>query len=194
MVNMESTIKKVTVFCGSNTGKDEAFTKDCLELARALYKNHISLIYGGGNVGLMGVLADEILRLGGEVIGVIPKKLVEIEVAHTGLTKLHVVEGMHERKALMASLADAFLVLPGGIGTMEEFFEIYTWMQLGYHDKPIAISNVNGYYNVLKDLLNKLVEQSFVKTSQVEKLIIGDNSADILNRIIESSRLSAKPA
>src|SRR5512145_1646428 len=115
-----SQIKSVTVFCGSSKGDDLAFTQDCLELAATLHRNNITLVYGGGNIGLMGILADEMLRLGGEVIGVIPQKLADIEVAHHGVSKLHIVSTMHERKALMAGLSDAFLVLPGGIGTMDE--------------------------------------------------------------------------
>lgn len=178
-------ITKVAVFCGSATGKDHVVIDDCMNLAAALVHHNITLIYGGGNVGLMGILADEMLRLGGEVIGVIPQKLVEIEVAHSKLTKLHVVTGMHERKALMADLADAFIVLPGGIGTMEEFFEIYTWLQLGYHDKPIGISNINGFYDILITFLNNLVKQQFVKSNHLEKLIIRENSTDLINRIIQ---------
>ena len=177
-------IKRIAVFCGSAKGNDIAFVQDCLNLAGSLCANNISLVYGGGNVGLMGVLADEMLRLGGEAIGVIPRKLVEIEVAHSGLTKLHIVTGMHERKALMASLADAFIVLPGGIGTMEEFFEIYTWLQLEYHSKPIAISNVNGFYDGLITFLRHLVEQQFVKAAQFERLIIRDNSVQLINNIL----------
>jgi len=180
-------IKKVAVFCGSATGNNPAIIQDCLNLAHTLCAHNITMVYGGGNVGLMGVLADEILRQGGEAIGVIPEKLVEIEVAHNGLTKLHIVKGMHERKALMASMADAFIILPGGIGTMEEFFEIYTWLQLGYHNKPIAISNIGGFYNTLIAFLNHLVDQQFVKSSQVEKLIIEKNSVDLVHRIMNSA-------
>ena len=180
-------IKKVAVFCGSATGNNPVIVQDCLNLARALSEHNITLIYGGGNVGLMGVLADELLRLGGEVVGVIPERLVEIEVAHNGLTQLHVVKGMHERKALMASIADAFIILPGGIGTMEEFFEIYTWLQLGYHFKPIAISNIDGFYNTLIAFLEHLVDQRFVKRSHIEKLIVESNSADLIQRILDSA-------
>ena len=181
-----SSVHKVAVFCGSATGNDPLIIQDCLNLAGAFCAQHITMIYGGGNVGLMGVLADEILRLDGEVIGVIPEKLVEIEVAHSGLTKLHIVKGMHERKALMTSLADAFIILPGGIGTMEEFFEIYTWLQLGYHNKPIAICNINGFYDTLIAFLNHLAEQHFVKNSHIEKLIIENNSVDLIRQILRS--------
>jgi hypothetical protein len=185
-------IHRLAVFCGSAKGKDPAFISDCIELADFLHNHNIGLVYGGGNIGLMGVLADELLRLNGEVIGVIPRKLVEIEVAHNSVTKLHIVEGMHERKALMANLADAFLILPGGIGTMEEFFEIYTWLQLGYHNKPIAISNINGYYNPLIRLLNHMVDQQFVKYSHVDKLIVAHNSVEAINGLL--SFTTFKPA
>jgi uncharacterized protein (TIGR00730 family) len=180
-------VNNVAVFCGSSTGIDQHIISDCRMLAGILCEKGIKLVYGGGNVGLMGILADEMLRLNGEVIGVIPEKLVGIEVAHHGITKLHIVKGMHERKALMASLADAFIILPGGIGTMEEFFEIYTWLQLGYHDKPIAINNIGGFYNILLEFLNRLVKLEFVKQNQIDRLIIGDNSPDVVNRVIELS-------
>jgi uncharacterized protein (TIGR00730 family) len=180
-------IKRIAVFCGSSKGNDPAIVNDCLDLAAMLTSNNISLVYGGGNIGLMGLLADEILRLGGEVIGVIPEKLVEIEVAHNGLTKLHIVKGMHERKALMANMADAFIVLPGGIGTMEEFFEIYTWLQLGYHDKLLAIANVNGFYDILISFLNHLVEKQFVNAHQIEKLIIRDHSRDVISSLLNKN-------
>jgi uncharacterized protein (TIGR00730 family) len=181
---MGDKIDKVAVFCGSATGNDVAISRDCLNLAAALCTHEITLVYGGGNVGLMGILADEMLRLGGKVVGVIPEKLVQIEVAHSNLTRLHIVKGMHERKALMTSLADAFIVLPGGIGTMEEFFEIYTWLQLGYHNKPIAISNTNGFYDILLSMLNHMVEQEFVKRSQIDRLIISGDAVDALNCLI----------
>lgn len=182
-----SIIRNIAVFCGSSTGNDHLIINDCRKLAHSLCEKKISLIYGGGNVGLMGILADEMLKLGGEVIGVIPEKLVGIEVAHHGITKLHIVKGMHERKALMASLADAFIILPGGIGTMEEFFEIYTWLQLGYHNKPIAIDNIGGFYDILIGFLNRLTELQFVKKSHIDRLIIEENSVEVLNRITELS-------
>jgi hypothetical protein len=183
-------IQNVAVFCGSSAGDDPLIINDCTDMARALHSNNMKLIYGGGNLGLMGILADEMLRLGGEVIGVIPEKLVGIELAHHSVTKLHIVKGMHERKALMTSLADAFVILPGGIGTMEEFFEIYTWLQLGYHQKPIAINNIGGFYNILLNFLNALVEKKFVKQGHIDRLIIEDNSVSVLKRITELSSVS----
>jgi uncharacterized protein (TIGR00730 family) len=179
------TIKSVVVFCGSATGADTAIIQDCKDLAKALCVNHITLVYGGGNIGLMGILADEMLRLGGKVIGVIPRKLVDIELAHKGLTTLHIVADMHERKALMAKLADAFLVLPGGIGTMDEFFEIFTWLQLGYHEKPVGLSNIKGFYNGLIGFLDKLCNEGFVSKHIIGKLMICDNATDLLNKILK---------
>ena len=184
---MKSTsITKIAVFCGSSAGYDPVFRQACLDLAGSFHAHRIVLVYGGGNIGLMGILADELLRLGGEVTGVIPKKLVDIEVAHKGLTHLHIVTGMHERKALMANLSDAFIVLPGGIGTMEEFFEMYTWLQLGYHSKPLALLNINGFYNMLIDFLDHTVQQGFFQRCRFEQLIVDDSPADLVNRIINS--------
>ena len=160
--------KKIAVFCGSASGSDPLIVQGCINLAGELCASKTALVYGGGNVGLMGILADEMLRLGGMVVGVIPQKLVDIEVAHNGLTRLHIVPGMHERKALMAQLSDAFIVMPGGIGTMEEFFEMYTWLQLGYHEKPVALLNINGFYNQLIGFLKHMVDQGFMKKNQVE--------------------------
>lgn len=179
-------INRIAVFCGSSTGYDPDIIQHCINLARELHANKITLVYGGGNVGLMGILADEMLQLGDEVIGVIPQKLVEIEVAHNGLSHLHIVPGMHERKALMAGLADAFIVLPGGIGTMEEFFEMFTWQQLGYHNKPVAVLNINGFYDQLIGLLGHMSQQGFVSQSKIEELIICNNSVDLINRILKS--------
>jgi uncharacterized protein (TIGR00730 family) len=179
-------INKVAVFCGSATGKDPAFSSVCAELVLNFRINGISLVYGGGNVGLMGILADEMLKQGGEVIGVIPQKLVDIEVAHHGLTHLHIVKDMHERKALIAKLSDAFIVLPGGIGTMEEFFEMYTWLQLGYHKKPVALLNLNGFYNMLIGFLEHIVQQGFFQKDSLAQLIIEDHPKDLVDRIIKS--------
>src|SRR5512133_4099326 len=179
---MGDKIDKVAVFCGSATGNDVAISRDCQNLAAALCAHDITLVYGGGNVGLMGILADEMLRLGGKVVGVIPEKLVEIEVAHSNLTRLHIVKGMHERKALMTSLADAFIVLPGGIGTMEEFFEIYTWLQLGYHNKPIGICNINGFYDILLHFLKHMTEKQFFKSEHLKDLIIAPFSSEIVHQ------------
>jgi uncharacterized protein (TIGR00730 family) len=178
-------IHRIAVFCGSANGTDPEIRKECIHLAGIFHSQRIGLVYGGGNVGLMGILADEMLRLGSEVIGVIPQKLVDIEVAHKGLTHMHIVPGMHERKALMAKLSDAFLILPGGIGTMEEFFEMYTWLQLGYHRKPVALLNINGFYNMLIGLLENMVKQGFLKKDRFEQLMIGERVEELVDRIIK---------
>ena len=156
-------MKRLCVFCGSSPGDSPAFAGAAAALGKALAERRITLVYGGGNVGLMGLLADAALRAGGEVIGVIPKALMEWEVGHVGLTELRVVDSMHERKALMAELSDGFAALPGGIGTLEEFFEIWTWAQLGVHHKPCGLLNVEGYYDPLVAFLDVMVERGFLK-------------------------------
>ncbi len=179
--------KKIAVFCGSSTGSDPLVVEGCISLAKELYSSNTALVYGGGNIGLMGILADEMLRLGGKVFGVIPQKLVDIEVAHNGLTRLHIVPGMHERKALMANLSDAFVVMPGGIGTMEEFFEMFTWLQLGYHEKPVSILNINGFYNQLISFLKHMVDQGFMKRKHFDNLVICENPSGLVNLLLKTS-------
>ncbi|MBN2480237.1 MAG: TIGR00730 family Rossman fold protein [Bacteroidales bacterium] len=177
-------IKKAAVFCGSSTGSDPVYSKACLELARLLNKHKISLVYGGGNIGLMGILADEMLRLESEVIGVIPQKLVDIELAHTGLTQLHIVHTMHERKALMMELADIFIVLPGGIGTLDEFFEVFTWQLLEYHSKKISVLNINGFYDQLILFIQSIIKKGFLNQSQIKSLIISDSPPELIMSLL----------
>jgi uncharacterized protein (TIGR00730 family) len=148
-----------------------------------LASQYIRLVYGAGNVGLMGILAQSCLEAGGEVIGVIPEALVRYEVAHLGLTQLHVVASMHERKAMMADLADAFLALPGGIGTFEEFFEIWTWSQLGLQQKPVGLLNVAGYYSPLIALADHAVAEGFLRPEHRDMLRIGDDPLELLDRL-----------
>jgi uncharacterized protein (TIGR00730 family) len=155
--------KKIAIFCGSNMGADAAYREDTKKLAETLVNANIGLIYGGARVGLMGVLADSVNNLGGEVIGVIPQSLVDYEVAHTGLTELRVVNSMHERKAMIVDLADGFIMLPGGIGTLEEFFEVTTWAKLSYHQKPCGILNTNNFYNQLINFLDHMMDQKFIQ-------------------------------
>jgi len=152
-------------------------------LARALAENGISLVYGGGNVGLMGVIADELMRLGGEVIGVIPRALMDMEVGHGGLTRLHIVKDMHERKAMMGELADGFIAMPGGIGTLEELFEMLTWAQLGFHGKPIGVLNVNRFYDGLANLLEHIVNERFLKIEDAARLIYEENPDLLIRRL-----------
>ncbi|MCG2584415.1 TIGR00730 family Rossman fold protein [Massilia sp. TS11] len=156
-------MKAVAVYCGANAGAAPVYAEQARQLGQALVKNDLALVYGGGNVGLMGVIADEVLRLGGEVTGVIPTTLVEREVGHTGLTRQFIVKDMHERKAMMAAHADAFIAMPGGMGTLEELFEMLTWSQLGIHSKPIGLLNVAGYYNSLLNFLEHGEREGFIK-------------------------------
>ncbi len=171
-------MKNITVFCGSSSGFRVEYTEAAVNLAHCLAERNIRLIYGGGNVGLMGIIADEVMRLGGEVIGIIPHSLNKKEVGHRGITELRVVGSMHERKALMAELTDGFIAMPGGIGTFEEFFEILTWAQLGFHGKPCGILNVAGYYDALLALCDNAVSEGFLR--DVHRQLILDETDSIL--------------
>jgi uncharacterized protein (TIGR00730 family) len=152
-------------------GSNPAYAAGARALARTMVDDNIALIYGGGKVGLMGTIADEVLRLGGEVTGVIPKALLDKEVGHAGLTRLHIVKDMHERKAMMADLSEGFIAMPGGIGTFEELFEVFTWSRLGLHDKPIGLLNVSGFYDGLIAFLEHTVAQGFLSTEHASLLI-----------------------
>jgi len=163
-------MKRLCVFCGSSLGNDPAYAWAARGLARALVQRGIGLVYGGARRGLMGVLADSVLERGGDVIGVIPERLVAQEVAHTGLTQQIVVTSMHERKARMAEHADAFLALPGGFGTLDELMEVITWAQLGLHDKPIGLLDVNGYFGDLRMFIEHMIEEGFVSSEQVQTI------------------------
>lgn len=176
-------IKRLCVFCGSSVGNRNAYQEAAAKLGCQLAASRIALVYGGGRVGLMGVLADSVLRAGGEVIGVMPRALVEKEIAHAALTQLHVVETMHERKALMADLADAFVLLPGGFGSWEEFCEVVTWLQLGMHRKPCGILNVAGYYGALLALTEHAVGEGFVASAHNEMVIVQDDVEQLLSQL-----------
>jgi len=180
---------RICVFCGSSFGSDPAYARVAEQLGESLAARNIELVYGGATVGLMGLLADSVLTRGGRVIGVIPQALVDKEIAHTGLTDLRVVNSMHERKALMAELADAFIALPGGFGTLEEFCEVLTWSQLGLHRKNCGLLNINGYYDGLLSLFDHAVAEGFLKSSS-RKLVQSDSEPD---RLIDAV-LSAVPA
>src|SRR3569832_1814817 len=175
-------MKALCFYCGSSPGGSVAYSEAARSLAAEMDKAGIELVYGGGNVGLMGVIADEIMRLGGKATGVIPQSLLDKEVGHHGLTRLHIVKDMHERKALMAELSDGFIAMPGGLGTLEELFEALTWAQLGLHDKPIGLLNVNGFYDGLISFAQHLVEQRFVKSEQAALLMHDSDSAILLRR------------
>ncbi len=175
---------RVCVFCGSNNGDRPGYRETAVAVARALVARDVGVVYGGGRIGLMGTVADAALDAGGEVIGIIPEALAAREVAHRGLTQLHVVGSMHERKALMAAHADAFLALPGGFGTLEEVFEVVTWRQLGYHNKPCAILNVDGYYDPLLAFCDSAVEHGFVKRSDRAGLIAGRDVDALIDALL----------
>ena len=160
--NKRMKIKNICVYCGSSPGKNQAYSQAAAGLARIMCERGIGLVYGGGAIGIMGAIADAVLEAGGVAIGVIPKSLALKEVAHNRLSKLHVVTSMHERKAMMAELADGFIALPGGWGTLEEIFEMLTWAQLGFHDKPCGLLNVEAYYDSLIAFLENSFEQKFV--------------------------------
>ena len=176
-------LRSVCVFCGSNSGAGNAYAEAARGLARAIARRRLKLVYGGGNVGLMGVLADTALDAGAHVIGVIPRRLVEKEVAHSRLTEQRIVGTMHERKALMADLSDAFIALPGGLGTLDETFEMLTWTQLGYHRKPSALLDVNGYFGQLAAFLDHAVEERFVTAAHRGMLIIERDPDAVLDRL-----------
>jgi uncharacterized protein (TIGR00730 family) len=180
---MQSIGRRVCVFCGSNTGLRPEYLAEAVAFGGLLGKAGLGLVYGGAQVGLMGALADAALANGGEVIGVIPRSLAAVEVAHQGLSRLVVVETMHERKALMAQEADAFVALPGGFGTLDEFFEILTWAQLGIHAKPCLMVNTGGYYDHLLSFLQVAIEEGFLKDENRAYIHVVENAADALQRV-----------
>jgi len=175
---------RICVFCGSNDGDDPAFAECATAVARARVARDFGVVNGGGRVGLMGTVADAALAAGGEVIGIIPEALAAREVAHRTLTELHVVGSMHERKALMAAHSDAFLALPGGFGTLEEVFEVVTWRQLGYHDKPCALLNVAGYYDALIAFCDTAAARGFVHAPDRAALLSGADIDELLDALI----------
>jgi uncharacterized protein (TIGR00730 family) len=174
-------MRRICVYAGSNPGSDPAYAEAARALAALMAARGIGLVYGGGKVGLMGVLADTILDAGGEAIGVMPQALIDREIGHPGLTELKVVHSMHERKALMAELADAFVAVPGGIGTLEELIEIYTWSQLGIHDKACGVLNVRGYYDGLAAFLDHAVREGFLRAEHRAALTVAEDPAELLD-------------
>ena len=175
-------MKSICFYCGSSAGASEVYAQGARALAQEMVKDNIALVYGGGNVCLMGIIASEVIRLGGEATGVIPKALLDKELGHHGLTRLHIVKDMHERKALMAELSDGFIAMPGGIGTLEELFEVLTWAQLGFHDKPIGLLNVTGFYDNLIAFIDHLVSQRFLTAEQSLLMMHEAKPADLLHR------------
>jgi uncharacterized protein (TIGR00730 family) len=178
-------MKRICVFCGSSQGSRSEYRVAAEELGAELVRRKIGLVYGGGNVGLMGVLADAVLAAGGEAVGVIPENLMAREVGHKGLTKLHVVRSMHERKALMADLSDAFVAMSGGYGTLEEFCEMVTWSQLGLHAKPCGVLNVLGYYSPLLAMFDHAVQERFLKPENRALVLARNSVAELLGALEE---------
>ncbi|MSO51055.1 MAG: TIGR00730 family Rossman fold protein [Acidobacterium sp.] len=176
-------MKRLCVFCGSSVGSNPAYAEAAVTLGTLLARRGIGLVYGGGNVGLMGVIADAALAAGGEVIGVIPKALADREVAHHGVTELRVVDSMHTRKAMMADLSDAFIAMPGGVGTFEEFFEAITWTQLGLHRKACGLLNVAGFYTPLAVFIDQAVSDGFIKPVHRAAIVVDDNPERLLDTL-----------
>ncbi|HMG09334.1 MAG TPA: TIGR00730 family Rossman fold protein [Mucilaginibacter sp.] len=174
-------MKSICVFCGANFNGDPIIKQAVEQLAEVMASRDITLVYGGGKVGVMGILADAVLKEGGKAIGVIPQFLLDKEVGHTGLTKLHIVENMHQRKQMMNDLCDGIITLPGGLGTLEEFFEVLTWLQLGLHNHPIGLLNVNGYYDFLLKQLDVMVEQKFLKPTNRNLVITSGDPIELVN-------------
>ena len=176
-------MKRVCVYCGSSSGAKPVHREAAEKLGALLASCGTGVVYGGGNVGLMGALADGALRAEGEVIGVIPTALMDKELGHTGVTKLHVVASMHERKQLMVDLSDGFIALPGGVGTLEELFETFTWLQLGFHAKPVGILNVAGFYDHLLAFLRHATEENFLRVAHLDALLVESEAAALLGRM-----------
>jgi len=177
-------VKRICVFCGSSTGAGQDYVQVARSLGFTLAERNITLVYGGASVGLMGQVANACLEAGGDVIGVIPKKLVDMELAYKQLAQLHVVETMHERKSLMAGLADGFIALPGGLGTIEEIFEVLTWAQLGIHQKPCGLLNTRRYFVDLIKFLDRGVEQMFIETAHREMILIDESPDNLLDKFL----------
>lgn len=176
-------MKRLCVFCGSSPGASRAYEEGARSLGRLLAERGITLVYGGASVGLMGTLADAALESGGEVIGVIPESLVRREISHAGLSSLHVVGSMHERKALMAELSDGFVALPGGTGTLEELFEMFTWAQLGEHSKPCGLLDIGGYYAPLLSMLDHMVDRGFLSGEHRDMLLSEDDPESLIQHL-----------
>ena len=176
-------MQSVCVFCGSSQGTDPAYTEAARSLGRTLAEANVRLVFGGGHVGLMGVISNAALEAGGEVIGIIPKSLVERELAHPNLADLRIVGSMHERKAMMSDLSEGFIMLPGGTGTLEEFFEVLTWAQLGEHEKPCGILNVSGYYDPLIAVFDHMVDKGFLSASNRSLVLVESEPERLLQRL-----------
>ena len=185
-------IKRLAVYCGSAAGADPAFADTARELGRLMVERDIDLVYGGGKLGLMGIVADTVLDSGGKVYGVIPEALVAHEVAHRGCTELHTVANMHERKAKMTELTDAFVALPGGIGTLDELFEAWTWNALGYHSKPLCLLNVHGFWNDLAEFMDHVRDSGFLSEARRNQLLKADTPAEAIDLLDAAAKSAAQ--
>lgn len=184
------TLKSIAVYCGSKTGNNPAHRAATIHLARALAAANITLVYGGGKVGLMGVIADAMLAHNGQVVGVMPQHLIDRELAHPKIQEMHIVNSMHERKALINNLADGIILLPGGTGSLEEFFEAWTWGMLGLHQKPCGILNVDGYFNDLLKFMDHATQHEFLGTQHREMIIVKENPEQLLNALSQYQPLT----
>jgi uncharacterized protein (TIGR00730 family) len=185
-------VKRLAVYCGSSPGADAAFAETARALGEAMAERRIGLVYGGGRLGLMGIVADAVVGAGGEAHGVIPQALIDLEVAHTGLTELHIVSTMHERKALMTDLTDAFVALPGGIGTLDELFEAWTWNALGYHAKPLALLNVAGFWDGMIAFLDRVTESGFMSPARRAQLIVAGEIGEAIDSLDSALAISER--
>jgi uncharacterized protein (TIGR00730 family) len=183
-------MKSICIFCGANFNGDPILKQAIDQLAEVMVSRNITLVFGGGKVGVMGLMADAVLSRGGKAIGVIPQFLMDKEVGHTGLTELHIVESMHQRKQMMNDLSDGIITLPGGWGTLEEFFEVLTWLQLGLHNHPIGLLNVNGFYDLLLKQMDVMVEQRFLKPTNRELILTSGDPIELVNLM---DNFNAKP-
>ncbi|WP_374304373.1 TIGR00730 family Rossman fold protein [Ferrovibrio sp.] len=177
-------IRSVCVYCGSSLGESQIYTAQAQILGRRLAENGIRLIYGGGRIGLMGVIADAAMKAGGEVVGIIPNHLHDWEVGHTGLTELHVVDSMHTRKRMMVDMSDAFIAMPGGVGTLDEFFEVVTWRQLKLHDKPIIVLNTEDYWHPLLALVEAVIERGFARRTTSNLFTVVDDAEAVVAALL----------
>jgi uncharacterized protein (TIGR00730 family) len=187
-----NTLKRLAVYCGSSSGSDPAFAEAAAATAEAMVRAEVDLVYGGGRLGLMGLIADAVLGGGGQVFGVIPHSLVDLEVAHTGLTELVIVETMHERKARMTDLADAFLALPGGIGTLDELFEAWSWNALGYHAQPFCLLNVDGFWDGLIEFVDHATKKGFMSEQRRLQLLVASEPDEALRLLDEAAASATK--
>ncbi|WP_417384660.1 TIGR00730 family Rossman fold protein [Gimesia sp.] len=178
-----STLKSICVFCGSKSGNDAQYQQSAIELGRLMAERKISLVYGGGSVGLMGIIADAVLDAGGEVIGVIPQQLAVKELIHPRVEQMHIVDNMHTRKAMMSELCDAFIAMPGGFGTLEELFEVVSWVQLGIYRKPVGLLNTSGFYDPLLNLIDHCIETEFVKPKYRDLIIADETPATLVDHL-----------